>query len=184
MRVSREEMNRSHERIVSGAARLFRERGLESSSVADVMESAGLTQGGFYRHFETKNALVSEAIKAAFAQMLDRLAGAIRQRKPKDARDLYRRYYLSEAHLNQPGTACPVATLSGDIARADPALKEHFGNGVRQMVAALEQLQSGSNKSARQDKAIRDFALLVGAAVIARASDPRLAEQVLKACGE
>ena len=181
MRVSREEMERSHERIVQGAARLFRKLGVENTSVADVMESAGLTHGGFYRHFDTKDALVSAALQAAFAQLKDVADRHLPGKDPEVALTHYHMYYLSEAHLGNPAAACPVATLAGDIARATPALKEEFGQGVMRILETLTNCQSGPKKE-RQSAAMREFAMLVGAAVIARASDPDTAKAVLAAC--
>jgi len=181
MRVSRAEMEQSHERIVAGASRLLRERGFEKTSVADVMEAAGLTHGGFYRHFETKDALLSAAIQAAFAQVTEPMRRNVQERSPVDARVAYHQYYLSEEHLGLAGAACPVATLAGDMARAEPDLKAIFGKGVNQMLDTVALAHSGTRKE-RQAAAAREFAMLVGAAVIARASDPATARQVLDAC--
>jgi TetR/AcrR family transcriptional repressor of nem operon len=181
MRVSQEEMDKSHRRIVEGAARLFRERGIESTSVADVMSAAGLTQGGFYRHFESKNALLSAALASAFAQLKATMDSKLRSKNaPAELAD-YHSYYLSKEHLAQPGSACPVAMLAGDVARATPALKKQFGEGVKQIVGAVARAFYSKKKEAHA-AAIRDFALLVGAAVIARASDPDTANVVLAAC--
>jgi len=181
MRVSRDEMNRSHERIVDGASRLLRERGVDSTSVADVMEAAGLTHGGFYRHFDTKNALVEAAIASAFAQMKNLIEQNLRDREPAIARQMLRGYYLSENHLAHPAGACPVATLAGDVARAEPGLKAAFGRGVEEMLEAVALCHTGT-RDERKTAAIRDFAMLVGAAVIARACDPVMANTVLAAC--
>jgi len=181
MRVSRSEMERSHARIVEGAARLLREQGVANTSVGDVMEAAGLTHGGFYRHFETKEALLSAALEAAFAQVTAFADRHVRERDPDEARAGYHAYYLSEAHLGEPGAACPVATLAGEVARSTPALKEAFGRGVRRMMDTLAACWPGAKK-ARQAAATREFAMLVGAAVIARASDPETAKTVLAAC--
>jgi len=181
MRVSREEMDRSHERIVSGASRLLRENGLENTSVADVMQAAGLTHGGFYRHFETKTALVESAIQSAFSQMTELIEQNLGDKPPAIGRQMLHDYYLSEKHLGHPGSGCPVATLAGDIARAEADLKTVFGQGVEQMLRAVALCHTGAQE-ARETAAIRDFARLVGAAVIARACDPEIAQTVLAAC--
>jgi len=181
MRVSREEMDRSHERIVEAAARLFREQGVENTSVAGVMAEAGLTHGGFYRHFDTKDSLIAAALEQAFEQVHELIEADGHDRAPAEARARYHGYYLSEAHLGRPGAACPVATLAGDVARAEPALKDAFGRGVNRMLDALEQQHPGGRKERRM-AATREFAMLVGAALIARASDPETAERVLAAC--
>lgn len=181
MRVSQEEMDKSHRRIVEGAARLFRERGVEHTSVADVMTAAGLTQGGFYRHFESKDALLSAALASAFAQLQATMDRKLRNKNAPAALSDYHSFYLSKEHLAQPGSACPVAMLAGDVARANPTLKEQFGKGVNQIVGAVERAFYSKKKEAHA-AAIREFAMLVGAAVIARASDPDTANAVLLAC--
>ncbi len=181
MRVSRAEMELNHGRIVEGASRLLRERGVEKTSVADVMDAAGLTHGGFYRHFETKDALLASAIQAAFAQATEPMHRNVQGRAPICARVAYHRYYLSEQHLGLACAACPVATLAGDMARAGPDLKAIFGKGVKQMLDTVALAHSGTKK-VRQAAAAREFAMLVGAAVIARATDPATAKQVLDAC--
>lgn len=181
MRVSRAAMEQSHERIVEGASRLLRERGFEKTSVADVMEAAGLTHGGFYRHFETKDALLAAAIRAAFTQVTGPMQRNVQERAPLEARVAYHNYYLSDEHLGFAGAACPVATLAGDMARAGPELKSSFGNGIKQMLETVALAHAGKNEE-RQTAAAREFAMLVGAAVIARASDPETAKRVLDAC--
>jgi len=181
MRVTQEEMDRHHRRIVEGAARLLREQGLDNTSVSEAMEAAGLTHGGFYRHFETKDALNVEALEAAFAQQLTLMERHLHGKDPQTALTQYHNYYLSDAHLGRPGAACPVAMLAGDVARATPALKEQFGRGVRQVIDTVAAWEAGTKKE-REQAAMREFALLVGAAIIARASDPETAKAVLAAC--
>lgn len=181
MRVSREEMEKSHTRIVDGAARLLRERGIESTSVADVMNDAGLTHGGFYRHFKTKDELLAAAVEKAFAD----LTAALEARFDKFGRDGavadYHADYLSKPHLDQPGKGCPIAALAGDVARAPVALKAVFGAGVKRLIAKLAEGVRGPAQD-RQAKAARRLAMLVGAVMIARASDPEAARTVLAAC--
>lgn len=177
MRMSQEEKTRSHARIVASASRLFRERGLEGASVADVMQDSGMTHGGFYKHFASKDALVERALEDAFAKFVGGLEG-----DPAEAAfTTFRRLYLSKDHLAQPGRGCPVAALGVDIARGSTALKAAFGAGVRRMVDAIAGGRKGS-PSARRTAALRDFSMLVGAMVIARASDEALAEEILVAC--
>ncbi len=179
MRVSQAEKDRSHRRIVEVAARLIRERGLEGASVAEVMTEAGLTHGGFYRHFESKDALIAEALSAAFAQSLARL-------NPGEAADFHA-LYLSRAHLDHPGLGCPVAALASDIGRASSALKAAFGVGVNRMVSTLAERMKrrapSSRAAANRKQAMREMAMLVGAIVVARAVDPATARELLEACG-
>ena len=177
MRVSRAEKDRSHARIVASASQLFRERGLEGASVGDVMAEAGLTHGGFYKHFDSKDALVESAIGDAFA-------GFIRMLEEGDAlpaAEAYRTLYLSEEHRGHPGRGCPVAALGQEVGRGSPRLRAAFGAGIGRLVGALARGMAGSAQ-ARRSAAIREFSMLVGAMVIARASDDATAGEVLAAC--
>ena len=181
MRVSRERKDQSHERIVAGAARLLRERGLEGASVGEVMQEAGLTHGGFYKHFGSKEALAAEALGAAFDQMVSHLQPRLESGEADAAVADFRAFYLSQGHVDQPGIGCPVAALGGEVGRGSEPLKRAFGAGVNRMAAALARGIKGSAR-ARREGAMRELALLVGALVIARASDPETARDVLAAC--
>jgi len=181
MRVSREEMQRSHARIVAAAARLARERGIENSSVADVMSQAGLTQGGFYRHFDSKDALMAAAVASAFDVMGTALEQRFETRGPTSALSGYRADYLSRGHIENPGIGCPMPTLAADVARGSETLKAAFGAGVTRAVALLAEAQDGTQTQKRA-AAMRELAMLVGAVVIARASDPETARAMLAAC--
>ncbi len=177
MRVSQAEKEKSHARIVASASRLLRERGLEGASVDEVMKAAGMTHGGFYKHFESKEALVEAAIGAAFATF----AEPLERGEPERAAAAYRALYLSDDHKNHPGLGCPVASVGPDIGRAQERLKSAFGTGVRRMVAALARVRRGSAQE-KEAAAFRELSMLVGAMVIARASDPATARDVLAAC--
>lgn len=178
MRMSAEEKEKSHARIVESAARLFRERGLEGASVADVMKDAGMTHGGFYKHFDSKEALIEAALASAFSEFVSRLS----QDDAEEALAAFRTLYLSRDHMTHPAMGCPVAALGTEVARGSALLKRSFGAGVRRVIDALA---AGRRESvaARRAAALREFSQLVGAMVIARASDPELAAEVLAACG-
>jgi TetR/AcrR family transcriptional repressor of nem operon len=179
MRMSQEEKEKSHARIVASASQLLRERGLEGASVGDIMKAAGLTHGGFYKHFESKEALVEAAMAAAFAGFVERLEDG----EPEQAFAAYRALYLSDAHKNHPGLGCPAAALGTEIGRMPQGLKAAFGAGVRRIVAAVARAMKGSAQ-AREAAAIRELSMLVGAVVIARACDDETAQAVLRACRE
>jgi TetR/AcrR family transcriptional repressor of nem operon len=181
MRVSRKEMEKNHARIVQGAARLARERGIEQTSVADAMGAAGLKHGGFYRHFGTKDDLMDAALNAAFEQMIAELAAGFDGKDPRKAAADYRAHYLSKAHVEHPGFGCPVAALGIDVARGSESLKGSFGAGVQKTLGTLAEGMPGG-KAERRTRAARELAMLVGAIVIARASDPDTARTVLNAC--
>jgi TetR/AcrR family transcriptional repressor of nem operon len=176
MRMSQEEKEKSRQRIVANASRRFRERGIEGTSLADVMKDAGMTHGGFYKHFETKDALLETALAATF----DGIVGQLETGDPKAAFEAYRDLYLSELHCTHPGMGCPVAALGSEIGRHDDGTKTRFGQGIRRVVDRIAHILRGS-PSARQAAAYREFAMMVGATVIARGSDPATAREVLDA---
>ena len=181
MRRSRNDKEKTSQRIVECAARLIRERGIEAASVVDVMSKAGLTHGGFYRHFEGKDALVLAALEAAFAERLAGLTRRFEDCAPDDAVADYREDYLQDGHVDALGISCPIATLAGDVARASAPLKAAFGTNVRQVIQTLARGMSGS-AGKRQAQAVQEIAMLAGALMIARASDPATAKLILAAC--
>lgn len=174
-------MENGHDRIVAGAARLLRERGVRGTSVADAMNAAGMTHGGFYRHFRTKEDLVVESLRVAFDEFAAPLE---RQQQVESAQAVAARYkslYLSDAHVAHPGRGCPMPALGGDLARESAAVKAEFASGLKRVVTALANARDGSS-SEREAAATRELAMLVGAVVLARAADPATAECILEAC--
>lgn len=180
MRVSQQEKDQSRERIVRSAARLLRERGVEGASVGEVMKDAGMTHGGFYRHFASKDALVEGALDEAFREILEQLAphgsGGV-TRSGKEFRD----FYLSNLHLDHAGQGCPAVALAGDVARASPSVRQSFSTGVRKMLSALS-LTRTDDVEIREVAAARELSMIVGAMILARASDAETAALILSAC--
>jgi TetR/AcrR family transcriptional repressor of nem operon len=181
MRVSQEEMEKSHGRIVNRAASLFRKRGITGTSVADVMSEAGLTHGGFYRHFENKEKLVAIAVGCAFDDLVASMEKRFEGSKPHAAAADFHAHYLSKGHLEHPEAGCPAAALAGEVAREKDYVKSRFGAGVNRVIDSLARGMSGT-KQDKRDSAVREFAMLAGAVMIARASDPETAREVLAAC--
>ncbi|WP_165351185.1 TetR/AcrR family transcriptional regulator [Ciceribacter ferrooxidans] len=181
MRVSKKAMAEHHQAIVSAAARLFREEGIGRTSVAEVMQAAGLTHGGFYRHFDSKEALVAEAVTAAFDEFVEWLASRKEKNGAGDAVATFSERYLSDAHFKRPGQGCPIPTFGIDLAREDQDARKPFAEGVERLVAALADGMRGNSRQ-RRAAAMRRLATLAGAIVIARAVDRELAAEVLAAC--
>ncbi len=162
-RVSQAQADENRRQVVASAARLFRERGVQGVSVADLMAAAGLTHGGFYKRFASKEALVSEAVTQAFA---DRSAQA-RDQDPAEFVD----GYLSPAHRDDPGDGCPAAGFGADVAREAPGsdARRAYARGVESYAGLLgSDLAAGST--------------LVGAIVLARATaGTELSDEILAA---
>lgn len=175
MRVSNEEKRKSRARILQAASRRFREKGIEGTGLAEIMQEAGMTHGGFYKHFPDKEALVREALAEAFLAVLEPEAGAASGLPANDFRALY----LSEGHRDARGLGCPIAALGGEVARADGATRRVMTEGVEARIALL---QGGSDHGPKsRAEAIRELAALVGAVVVARAVEGPLADEVLTA---
>ncbi|MDT7950982.1 MAG: TetR/AcrR family transcriptional regulator [Acetobacteraceae bacterium] len=181
MRLSREEKERSHERIISSAAKLFRRDGIEGASVGDVMQDAGLTHGGFYKHFDTKEALLIAALDRAFEETLAWLGPKQPDEEPAATAGNFRKTYLSNEHVDAPSMGCPIAALGIDIARGTKQMKARFGMGVRRVVSLLARGSTGTQRM-REARALRQIAMMAGAVIIARASDPDTAREVMAAC--
>jgi len=179
MRVSREEAARSRERIVEGAARLFRERGF-GAGVADVMGAAGLTHGGFYAHFASKDALMGAACERALEGARERW----RQRALSDPRhpiEALARGYLSERHRDDPGAGCVVAALGTESAREGPPVRHAITRWLADSFDFLARFTPGRG-AARRRRAIALHASWLGAMVMARAvDDPALSREILEA---
>ena len=179
MRVSKETMELHHQQIISIASEMLRERGVQGVSLADVMQAAGLTHGGFYRHFNSKEALVAKATSAAFEGILDRLEKLAARKGSTTALEDYVSGYLSQKHLEKPSQGCPIPAFGGDIAREDAEVRAAFYTGVSRL---LEWIEAGLPfpEAERKGKAIELLSVMVGAVVTARASgDKALAIKIL-----
>lgn len=179
MRRTREDAAESRRRIVTEALRLLGERGAEKVSVADVMSAAGMTHGGFYVHFESKEALLAEVIREAFNRMLTYLDKS----GPHEKRAALQRYvdgYVSLGHVDDLAGGCPIIGLGPDALKSGGASHEALKEGAARTVNALsESLSAGSDGS--QAKAMQTLATMIGAVVLARAlGEPALQERVIK----
>lgn len=180
MRVSREEAAKSRERILEVAAKLFRERGFDGIGVADLMKSAGLTHGGFYGHFASKEDLIAQACERALEGSRDALQ-QLADCGDENALFAAASAYLSPLHRDQPGEGCVLAALGSEAARRGSPVRSAFTAGVRSAIDLLTRLVKGKSKQARQERALTVYASMVGALVLARAvDDPELSDELLR----
>ncbi|WP_328752890.1 TetR/AcrR family transcriptional regulator [Streptomyces sp. NBC_00285] len=174
-RVSQAQALENRRRAVTSASKLFRERGVNGISVADLMKSIGLTTGGFYKQFPSKEALVAEAAQAAFGDLDVLLAGFDADHGDHDtARAALVDFYLSAEHRDQPGTGCPTAGFAGDMAREPTAgdVRETYAAGVQDFAAWMSTDANGG---------LPVVATLVGAILLARATaGTELSEKILE----
>jgi TetR/AcrR family transcriptional repressor of nem operon len=179
VRVTREQAEANREKVLDVASTLFRERGFDGIGVADIMKHAGLTHGGFYGQFVSKEDLAAEVT----ARVLENpgwqewLTG---KAKPSFADVI--RGYLSPRHRDDPGTGCLIAALGADSARQPRTVRRALTAGLRVRLEAWMKLVPGRSAAARREKALVTMATLVGALIIARAvDDPALSDEVLEA---
>lgn len=176
----------SHERIVATAAARFREVGIEGVGVADLMKEAGLTHGGFYRHFGSRDELVAEAVERALADGKQAAESLQNMQRPAAAvLALLIDGYLSITHRDQLATSCAVTTLAGDVARSNERTRTAYTQQVERYLDLLGHLIAADKQPARKAKAMAALATLVGAVSIARAvNDPQLSGEILKSAAQ
>ncbi len=171
MKVSREQMAENHRAIVEAAGRLFRERGFDAVTVAEVMKAAGLTHGGFYGHFRSKDDLIAKTIEHALAQA------------PGPSADLdgYAARYLSEGHRDDRAGGCPTAALATETMRQSPEARAAMTAALKRQIDALQLQTPGTDAAERRQAAIGSWAAMVGAIILARLSDdPQLSDEILR----
>ena len=174
VRYPAEQKAETHEKILTTAARSFREHGSEMNGIGPVMKELGLTKGGFYRHFESKGDLYAAAVARAFEEQGNRLV-AVAQGAPKGAElRAVIEQYLSAKHLSAPGTGCPLAALGPEIARQPLEVRRRINQS---MSAYLERILPYIPGATVEEKRARGFILFSGMAgvlVAARAiADPQ-----------
>jgi TetR/AcrR family transcriptional repressor of nem operon len=182
VRYTKEHKEETRRRILNAAARLFRERGYEGAGLDAIMSEAGLTAGGFYAHFTSKEALFSEAMGAALTEA--RTPGARRLSSADGGDPLLNlvRGYLSRSHRDHPEQGCPLPVLTPDVARSGEATREGYERQFLNYLAEIESLLP-EGTGAERDRALALIAQCVGGLMLSRAvMDEELSNRILKAC--
>jgi TetR/AcrR family transcriptional repressor of nem operon len=168
-RASQADAAQHRDEVVEAASHLFRERGIVAVSVPELMAAAGLTHGGFYRHFESKDALAAIAVTAAFASQVTQIEQVVVDNRDdiESARRIFLDDYLSVEHRDSAGDGCPNAGLATEVARLpdDSDIRTAFTAGLHQMVSAIGKVGAGE-----EGEALVELSTLVGAMVLARAA--------------
>jgi len=168
MRYSREHKLETHARIVKKASVRLREKGAHGIGVADLMKDAGLTHGGFYAHFDSREALVIEAFAHAMDRSTDRWRKLAEQTAPEQRLATIVDSYLTPVHRDDPGHGCAIPTLGAEIARESPRTRKAFAAKLEQMIDMLaEQIPDVPRKAARK-QAMATIATMMGTLVLAR----------------
>jgi TetR/AcrR family transcriptional repressor of nem operon len=168
MRYSKEHKQETHARIVKKASVQLREKGAHGIGVADLMKDAGLTHGGFYAHFDSREALVIEAFAYAMDRSTDRWRKLAEQTPPEKRLATIVDSYLTPVHRDDPGHGCAIPALSAEIARESPKTRKAFAAKLEQMIEMIAaQIPDVPRKAARK-QAMASLATMMGTLVLAR----------------
>ncbi len=168
MRYEREHRARTHERIVKNAARQFRAEGLNGPGVIKLMKASGLTHGGFYKHFKSKDDLMVEAVEESVREIREQLVDWARLARPGEAWKELVKKYLSIEHCEHPEVGCPMAALAPDIGRTPPHVKKKIRVSMENYRKQLLEFMPGANAVEREKNFTLIFTALVGAMAVAR----------------
>lgn len=172
----------THERIVDAAARAIRRSGYNGAGVADIMKDAGLTHGGFYAHFASREAMLAEAADRAgceAVQAMERVAAAV---PPEQTFQAMVRAYLSEAHVKSIETGCATAALGSEMPRQAPEVRRAATRRIKEMIDLIARQYPDWGEPGVHERAMVTASTLVGALILARAvDDPRLSDALREA---
>lgn len=180
MRLSRKAKAQHHEEITTAASKMLRERGIERTSLGDLMQAVGLTHGGFYRHFKSKDELVASSALKGFEEIAQRFELRTAEADPRVALITYVEEYLSNVHRDDPAIGCMVSACGADASRQSAIVRDAFTKGMRRFLElASEGLSCPEDK--RADRTIELCGLILGALVMARAAnDTIFSENILE----
>ena len=186
MRYSETRKDETHAKLVKIAGRALRENGPDGVAVAEVMKEAGLTHGGFYAHFKSKDALLIEALEEVFASSKRKFLRAIDGMPPRHALGAYIDFYVSARHRDDRASGCPVTALNSDLPRQSGAFRAAFDAGTNAMVMGLERyIRDAGVEGDAHALAASVLSAMAGAVAISRAvSDRVLSDQMLETARE
>jgi len=181
MRKSREETARTRERILDAASEEIRANGVAGSGLAGVMKAAGLTHGGFYKHFGSKDQLVTESVARAFEQVLGELQSSIKGKRPDDALATLVGEYLSTHLRDEVEKSCPLSAIGTELRRTDSGTAAIVRSGMERLISLVAQQITGVSGRQAKARAHGMVAAMVGGIVLSRlAHDRHLAESILR----
>jgi len=185
MRTKRAQKSEAHERILRAAARMMRDSGPERISVDSLMRKAGLTHGGFYAHFKSRDAMVAETLGAIFSESLRSMHMLFDGLPPRQALTKFINWYLSPEHREGAIPTCPVVAFSADLPRQSERFRSVFKSGLKQVVGVLVDWMAAAGIDRAQALAASLLSALAGSINVSRAiDDPRLADAILKSTRE
>jgi TetR/AcrR family transcriptional regulator, transcriptional repressor for nem operon len=181
-RAARGRKEATHDRIVETAARAIRRSGYDGAGVAEIMKEAGLTHGGFYAHFESREGMLAEAADRAGADGMAVMARMAAVAPPRKGLDAMLRAYLSKEHVNAVETGCAVAALGSEMPRQAPKVRRAATRRIKEMIDLVARQSPDWGQAGAHERALVTVATALGALVIARAvDDPKLSDAVREA---
>lgn len=172
----------THERIVEAAGRAIRRSGYRGTGVADIMKQAGLTHGGFYAHFASRDAMLAEAADRAGAETVATMERVAAAAPREQALEAILRTYLSKAHVEAIETGCSVAALGSEMPRQAPKVRRAATRRIKEMIDLVGRQSPDWGQPGAHERALVTLATAVGALVLARAvDDPKLSDAVRQA---
>jgi TetR/AcrR family transcriptional repressor of nem operon len=169
-----------HQKIVKDASRRVRAEGITGAAVSTVMRDAGLTHGGFYKHFGNKDELLMESLSEAFREIADGLAQAAKESQPGTAWKAILKAYLSPEHCEHSECGCPLAALAPELARADTAMKTQILGELTKYKSRMLPFMPGRRTADKESAFFSIFSTMIGAIEIARIlPEPTMREKVL-----
>jgi TetR/AcrR family transcriptional repressor of nem operon len=184
MKVSRAQATQNRLRVVDVASRLFRKHGLDGVGLKDLMKSAGLTQGGFYKQFSSKQDLAAQACERAMELAANQWS-TVASSKPENPFEALISFYLSPEHRDEYGDGCPLVALGSEAARQSPDVRSSFDSGIRAHLEILMSYMPQSDTDRVRSSSMVALATMVGALLLSRATeDPVLSNDFLKSASE
>ncbi|MEM1109058.1 MAG: TetR/AcrR family transcriptional regulator [Planctomycetota bacterium] len=180
MPYSEQHKSETRDRILRAAARQFREKGFAAASLSAIMKEAGLTHGGFYAHFDSKDALVAEVIRSGFDHVSERFEAQFADLSGEKWLRAWVRGYLGDAHLSHADQGCPLPTMSSEIARIGEQAVAAFTALFYERLEHTASMVDGEPNEARR-RVLAAFSQMVGGLMLARAVEPALAGEILEA---
>ena len=181
MRKSKQEAAATRRRIITAASRAFRKNGIAGTGLADLMADAGLTHGGFYRHFDSKDQIVAEACTAAVESLVAQLAAAASRKSPQRGLKTIVENYLSAAHRDDPADGCPLAALGSEMARADERTRAAATQAFLKLAGVIAAQFERTRPEVARRQALAAAATMIGALTMSRVvRDSKLSADILR----
>jgi TetR/AcrR family transcriptional regulator, transcriptional repressor for nem operon len=187
MRITKDQAAENRARVVGAAAKLFRAKGFDAVGVAELMAAAGMTHGGFYNHFDSKEAIEAAACGEVFDKSvakLEAIAAIADAGERERAFEVYCRRYVTREARDVAAPSCPMIAFAGDVSRQSGKVRAAYAEGLGAYLEAFARAGSGKRGTAARRRAIRQFAEMVGGLTLARSvarANPQLSDEILEA---